>query len=72
MPPRKIKLYSTQDAARELGISIQRVKQIREDLDVGQVVARSLVFTEYDIERMRQRNTTPGPKGPRTPKENAE
>lgn len=69
MPPKPVKLYSTQDAARELGVSVQRVKQIREDLGVGQLVARTLVFTEYDLERMRNRDTTPGPKGPRAPKE---
>jgi hypothetical protein len=65
MPPKRIKLYSTQDAAKELGISVPRVKQIREAMDVGQMVARTLVFTDADLDRMRQRNTSPGPKGPR-------
>jgi hypothetical protein len=36
------------------------------------MVARTLVFTEHDLARMRQRDTTPGPKGPRKLKAGAD
>lgn len=65
MPPKDVSFYSTKEAAVELGISVARVKQIREALGVGRLVGRNLVFTDADLDRMRQRNTSPGPKGPR-------
>jgi hypothetical protein len=66
MQTEQVRLYSTKEAAIEVGVSVQRIKQIRIDLGLGRIVGRSLVFTDADLDRMRQRNTTPGPKGPRT------
>ena len=56
------RLYSTKEASNEVGISIARVKQLRRDLGVGRMVGRSVVYTDADLDRMRQRNRTPGPK----------
>lgn len=51
------KLYSTKEAAAALGVSVARVKQVRADRnnEVGTLIGRSLVFTEYDLDQMRQR-----------------
>lgn len=65
------RLYSTSEAARALNISVARLKQIRKALGVGELIGHSVVYTDHDLERIRQRDTTPGPKGPRKPKEDA-
>ena len=63
------KRYTTTEAAERLGLkSTGRVRQLAADLGVGEKWGRDWTFTERDIEKMRQRNTAPGPK-PRTPKE---
>lgn len=61
-----MKLYSTRDAAKELGISVQRVKQLRDAYKVGQVIGRTLIFTEDDLAVLRNRDKSTGPKRPRT------
>ncbi len=60
-------IYTTADAAAKLGISVPRVKQLAQDLQVGQKFGRSWLFTEDDITRMRGRNRTPGPAPMRNP-----
>jgi predicted RNase H-like HicB family nuclease len=52
------KLFSTEEAANELGISRRRVVALAKSRGVGTIVGSSLVFTEPDIDTMRDR--TPG------------
>ena len=58
------RLYTVQEAADKLGLkSTGRVRQIALDLGVGRLYGKRLrLFTEADIEVMRQRDTTRGPK----------
>ncbi len=58
----ELAMYSTKEAAVELGLSVPRVTQLRKALGIGRIVGRSVVFTEADIETMRQRDTQRGPK----------
>ena len=58
-------LSTTQQAADALGLTTGRVRQIARSLRIGRI-GRDWVFTEDDIERIRQRNTTPG-RPPTTP-----
>ena len=53
-------LHTTRQAADSLGISVQRVKQLRETMQLGQKVGRDWVLSDQDIERLRQRNRQPG------------
>ena len=56
-------LYTTEQARQKLGgISDARVRQLAALLGVGRKWGRDWMFTEADIERMRQRPTTRGPK----------
>ena len=49
-------LHTTQKVADALGISIPRVKQLAVNMQLGQKVGRDWVFTDEDVERMRQRD----------------
>lgn len=51
-------LYSAEEASRELGISRRRVAALAKSRSVGSRVGNSLVFTDRDLDSMRQR--TPG------------
>jgi hypothetical protein len=46
-------LYSTAEAARELGISPQRVRQLATARKVGKLVGKNLVFDEYELAKLR-------------------
>jgi hypothetical protein len=56
--------YTTKEAADILGVDPARVRQIAIGLngEIGRKWGRDWMFTEDDIERMRQRDTTRGPK----------
>lgn len=53
-------LLTTADAARELGVSPQRVRQLAVSRGVGQRIGRDWVFTRRDIEVLHARNRTVG------------
>lgn len=53
-----MKLYTTADAAANLGISIRRVQQLAASRELGTRVGRDILFAAADIEAMRER--TPG------------
>lgn len=53
-------MYSTSQAAAELGISRQQALKIARRLGVERV-GRDYVWTAEDVERARKRKTTPGP-----------
>jgi hypothetical protein len=60
-------LSTSKHAADLLGISPERVRALARDLGIGQRIGRDWVFTEEDVERLRQRPIgTPGRK-PRKP-----
>lgn len=61
------RLYTTEQARQALGVTAARVRQIALDSNgaIGRKFGRDWMFTAADIERMRQRDTTTGPK-PRT------
>lgn len=48
-------LVSTEDVARELGISVRRVRALASSRHVGQIVGNSLAFTPRDIDTLRER-----------------
>lgn len=48
-------LVSTEDVARELGISVRRVRALASSRGVGQIVGNSLAFTPRDIDTLRER-----------------
>lgn len=48
-------LSSAEDVAEELGISKRRVLALAKSRDVGQRVGNALVFTESDIDQLRER-----------------
>lgn len=52
------RLHSAEDAATALGISRRRVTALARSRQVGSMVGNSLVFTDRDIDAMRER--TPG------------
>jgi hypothetical protein len=56
--------YTTQQAAARLGITKARVRQIAIDHKgaIGRKWGRDWMFTDADLDRMRQRNTTRGPR----------
>lgn len=54
-------LYSAADAARKLGgISSRRIRAIAERDGIGKLTSAGWVFTEQDIEQLRNRNKRPG------------
>jgi predicted RNase H-like HicB family nuclease len=52
------RLYSTDEAANELGVSRRRAAALAKSRQVGQKIGNSLAFTDSDIDAMRER--TPG------------
>jgi len=54
--------YTTLQVAELLGITDGRVRQLARDLGVGQRLGRDWAFTGADVARLRERETTPGPK----------
>ena len=66
------KQYTTQQVAEILDVTDGRVRQLAKSLGIDRKFGRARYFTPGDIDRMRQRNTSPGPKGPRAPKEGSE
>lgn len=61
--------YTAKEAGDKLGISESRVRALARALQLGlKINPRLWMFTEADIETMRQRDTTRGPK----PKEGRE
>jgi hypothetical protein len=61
------RLYTTEQARQALGITDARIRQIAiaSNGEIGRKWGRDWMFTDADLDRMRQRNTSPGPKGPR-------
>lgn len=53
----RTRLFSTAEAADQLGVSPPRVRQIADDLDLGQLIGHSLVFTTAEVARMKKRRT---------------
>lgn len=59
--PKITTLYSTQEAADEVGLSVQRVRQLAQANALGQMVGSTLVFCDVDIRWLQNRNTKAGP-----------
>lgn len=59
--------YTTTKAAHMLGITPGRARVIRKEMGLGKQLGRDWLLSDADIERMRQRDTTPGPKPKSTP-----
>ena len=57
--------YTTQEVADILGVTDGRVRQLAKDMRINRKFGRARYFTPGDVERMKQRDTTTGPKGPR-------
>lgn len=55
------KLWTSTQAAADLGVSRRTVHQMTRRLGVGQKVGANFVFTESDMETMRNRRTVTGP-----------
>lgn len=70
--------YSASEAAIKAGVSVALVKRLAAQRSIGRKWGRYWMFTDADVaaikarEDLRQRNTTPGPKGPRNPKKGNE
>lgn len=47
--------HTTKDAAQALSLSVPRVKQLAVELEVGAKYGRDWLFSDDDLERMRQR-----------------
>jgi hypothetical protein len=56
------KQYTTQQVADILNITDGRVRQLAKALCIDRKFGRARYFTPGDIDRMRQRNTAPGPR----------
>lgn len=54
-------LYSARQVATTLGISVQHVRRIAGRFGAGRMVDGRLVFTDADIDRLRQRRQDRGP-----------
>lgn len=53
--------HSTKQVAELLGITERAVRFWAERHGIGEKVGRDWVFTDEDVDRLRQRKTTPGP-----------
>lgn len=56
------RLYSTREAAERLGLHEGHVRRLAKRLGVGLLIGKQRVFTDADLDRLRQRNTRPGPR----------
>lgn len=56
---------TSQQVADALGITRGRVNQLRHTIGVGTRFGRDVLYSDADVARLRQRQTTPGPP-PRT------
>jgi hypothetical protein len=54
-----MKLFSMDEAAKSLGISVDRLNQVRDKLGIGRRDVGTWKFTEKDMERMAQSLSTP-------------
>lgn len=52
---------TTQQAADALGISASRVRQLAAQIAVGSKIGNVWVFSNRDLQRLRARQTAPGP-----------
>ncbi len=59
-------LYSSEEAATELGISSRRVPALAKSRNLGQIVGNSLVFTPEEVDAMRERRAGRPRKHPAT------
>lgn len=55
------RLYSATQVAKELGVIDRRVRQLAHELGIGRRVSHGFIFTEDEVEQMRNRKTRPGP-----------
>jgi predicted RNase H-like HicB family nuclease len=58
-------LASTQDIAKDLGVSVRRVRALAHARGVGQMIGNSLAFTPQDIEVLRERREPGRPSNPK-------
>ena len=49
------RLRTSAEAARDLHLSVQRIKQLAQELGVGRKLGRDWVFTDDDLDTMRRR-----------------
>jgi len=55
-----MKLLTTAQAAAELGVTDSRIRQLARELKVGTRIGRDWMFKPTEIERLKDRKTTPG------------
>lgn len=48
---------TTAEAAKELGITARRVRQVSSQMNIGSLVGTTILFTPVEVEQMRQRRT---------------
>ena len=58
-PPR---LYSTKEAAERLELHEGHVRRLARRLGIGYLIGKQRVFTDGDLDRLRDRNRRPGPR----------
>lgn len=54
------RLYSTAEVARRLALSPAHVRRLAARHGIGLVIGKTRVFTEDDVQRLRERNTQVG------------
>lgn len=59
-------LYTTKQVASLLGVSTGLVRRLARKMELGRWVGSVRLFTAADLDAMRRRDRTPGPKGERT------
>ncbi len=53
-------LHTTQEVAIRLGLNPSRIRQLAPVLGIGRKVGRDWIFTDDEVELLRQRKTIPG------------
>ncbi len=48
-------MKGTKEIAEELGLSIRRVQQARETLGLGQKIGKTWIYTDEEMEKIRER-----------------
>ena len=56
------RLYSTKEAAEHLELHEGHVRRLAKRLGIGLLIGKQRVFTDADLDRLRDRNTRPGPR----------